>query len=44
MMQFCIDRPNGITNHAFLDWSARDVGPKEVWTLKWHREYNTKGY
>jgi len=24
-----------------MDWSARRVGIKELWTLKWHREYET---
>ena len=43
MNQFCIDRHNGWTNLAFADWSARHVGLKELWTLKWHREYDTSG-
>jgi len=43
MNQFCIDRHNGWTNLAFADWSARHVGLKELWTLKWHREYNISG-
>jgi len=42
MMHFCIDRHN--SNHAFMDWSVRSVGLKELWTLKWHRQYNTRGY
>ncbi len=44
MKHFCIDRHNSVANHAFLDWSVRSVGLKELWTLKWHREYNTAGY
>jgi hypothetical protein len=24
-----------------MDWSARKVGLKELWTLKWHRQFNT---
>lgn len=44
MMHFCIDRHNSVTNHAFLDWSVRSVGLKELWTFKWHRQYNTMGY
>jgi hypothetical protein len=27
-----------------MDWSARKVGIKELWTLKWHRTYNTADY
>jgi prepilin-type processing-associated H-X9-DG protein len=40
---FCIDRHNGAINMLFMDWSARKVGLKELWTLKWHRGYNTDG-
>jgi hypothetical protein len=43
MMRFCINRHSGYINSAFLDFSARKVGLKELWTLKWHREYNTCG-
>ena len=44
MMHFCIDRHNSVTNQAFMDWSVRAIGLKELWALKWHREYNTMGY
>jgi len=44
MMHFCIDRHDAFVNHAFMDWSIRKVGIKELWTLKWHRQYNTGGY
>ena len=43
MMHFCIDRHDAFVNHAFLDWSVRKVGIKELWTLKWHRQFNTTG-
>ncbi|MHC4324933.1 MAG: type II secretion system protein [Planctomycetota bacterium] len=43
MMHFAIDRHDGFVNHAFLDWSVRKLGIKELWTLKWHREFNTIG-
>jgi hypothetical protein len=26
-----------------MDWSARKVGLKELWKLKWHRTFNTDG-
>jgi prepilin-type N-terminal cleavage/methylation domain-containing protein/prepilin-type processing-associated H-X9-DG protein len=39
----CINRHDGGINAAFLDWSVRKVGLKELWTLKWHRQYNTAG-
>jgi len=44
MMHFCIDRHNGFINSAFLDWSVRKVGLKELWTLKWHREFPVNGF
>ena len=43
MNHFCIDRHHGFVNLLFMDWSARDVGLKELWTLKWHRSYVTNG-
>jgi len=43
MNHFCIDRHNGAINMLFMDWSARKVGLKELWILKWHRSYNTDG-
>ena len=44
MMHFCIDRHNGFVNHLFLDWSVRRVGIKELWKLKWHRQFDTNGF
>ncbi len=41
--QWCIDRHNGWTNMLFMDYSVRSVGLKELWTLKWHRSFNTAG-
>jgi prepilin-type N-terminal cleavage/methylation domain-containing protein/prepilin-type processing-associated H-X9-DG protein len=38
---FCINRHDGYVNGLFMDWSVRKVGLKELWTLKWHREFNT---
>jgi prepilin-type N-terminal cleavage/methylation domain-containing protein/prepilin-type processing-associated H-X9-DG protein len=43
MRHFCIDRHNGYVNHLFLDWSVRAVGIKELWTLKWHNAFDTRG-
>ena len=43
MNHFCIDRHKGFCNLLFMDWSARGVGLKELWTLKWHRAYVTNG-
>ncbi|MFC1764313.1 type II secretion system protein [Planctomycetota bacterium] len=41
MRHFAIDRHNGAINMVFMDWSVRPVGLKELWTLKWHRNFNT---
>jgi len=39
----CINRHDGGINSLLMDWSVRKVGLKELWTLKWHPEYNTQG-
>jgi hypothetical protein len=39
MKRFCINRHSGFVNSAFLDFSARKVGLKELWRLKWHRTF-----
>jgi prepilin-type N-terminal cleavage/methylation domain-containing protein len=39
MRRFCMNRHNGFVNSLFLDFSARKVGLKELWELKWHREW-----
>ena len=43
MKRCCINRHDGFIGMAFLDFSARKVGLKELWTLKWHRQFNTSG-
>ncbi len=43
MSYFCINRHDGGINSLFMDWSVRKVGLKELWTLKWHRKFNTAG-
>jgi hypothetical protein len=44
MKRFCLDRHNGTINSVFLDISVRKIGLKELWTLKWHRNYFTAGF
>ena len=39
----CINRHDGYVNGLFFDWSVRKVGLKQLWTLKSHRKYNTRG-
>lgn len=43
MRRFCLDRHDGFVNCLFMDWTVRRTGLKELWTLKWHRSYNTAG-
>ena len=43
METVCINRHDGGINCLFLDWSVGKVGLKELWTLKWHRYFNTAG-
>ncbi|MHC4242623.1 MAG: type II secretion system protein [Planctomycetota bacterium] len=38
-----INRHSGKVNGLFLDWSVRSIGLKELWTLKWHKQYDTAG-
>ena len=40
---FAINRHDGFAGMLLMDFSARRVGLKELWTLKWHRAYNTTG-
>ena len=42
--RFCLNRHSGAVNCLFMDSSVRKVGLKELWTLKWHRNFNTKGH
>jgi len=44
MKHFCINRHNGTINMVFMDWSVRSVGLKELWKLRWHRQFNRNGF
>jgi len=37
---YCIPRHYGAINGLFMDFSARKIGLKELWLLKWHRNYD----
>ncbi len=43
MRLVCIDRHGGGINSVFLDGSVGKVGLKELWTFKWHRQFDTAG-
>jgi prepilin-type N-terminal cleavage/methylation domain-containing protein/prepilin-type processing-associated H-X9-DG protein len=38
---FCLPRHSGGINGVFVDGSARRIGLKELWSLKWHVNYDT---
>lgn len=43
MARVCMNRHLGHVNISFCDFSARKVGVKELYTLKWHKSFNIKG-
>jgi prepilin-type processing-associated H-X9-DG protein len=40
MQFFCTDRHSGGLHGLFMDWSARKIGLKELWRLKWHKGFD----
>ncbi|MHC4394499.1 MAG: hypothetical protein ACYS1A_02475 [Planctomycetota bacterium] len=40
---FCLPRHYGAINGLFLDFSARKIGLKQLWLLKWARTTNLEG-
>jgi prepilin-type N-terminal cleavage/methylation domain-containing protein/prepilin-type processing-associated H-X9-DG protein len=40
MGRICKNRHDGYINMLFLDLGVRKVGLKELWMLKWHRNFN----
>lgn len=43
MREYCVPRHGGFINGVFMDWSLRKIGIKELWTLRWHPKFNTRG-
>ena len=43
MRRFCCNRHDRSENAVFCDFTVRPIGPKELWTLKWHRSFETNG-
>jgi prepilin-type processing-associated H-X9-DG protein len=43
MSFFCLNRHSGGINGLFMDFSVRKVGLKQLWTLSWHRRFDTSG-
>ncbi len=42
MQRYCISRHIGRVNAVCVDFSVRKVGLKELWTMKWHRDFDTR--
>ncbi len=42
MQRVCVNRHGGYVNVVFMDWSVRRIGLKELWTLNWHRTFDTR--
>jgi prepilin-type N-terminal cleavage/methylation domain-containing protein len=43
MQRLCVNRHGGAQFCLFADWSVRKVALKQLWTLKWHKNFNTSG-
>jgi len=41
MPRLCVNRHGGAQFCLFADWSTRKVALKQLWTLKWHKNFNT---
>lgn len=41
MKRTCHNRHTGGVNWLFMDWSVRNVGLKQLWGLRWHRNWET---
>jgi hypothetical protein len=41
MQRLCVNRHGGAQFCLFADGSAEKVSLKQLWRLKWHREYDT---
>ena len=44
MRRFCLNRHNRSINVTFLDMSVEKAGLKQLWELKWHKEFDTRGF
>ncbi|MBN2456044.1 MAG: prepilin-type N-terminal cleavage/methylation domain-containing protein, partial [Sedimentisphaerales bacterium] len=40
----CVNRHDGSVNMLFLDGSARSVDLKELWTLRWSRDFDNENF
>lgn len=43
MSRLCVNRHGSAQFCLFADWSVKRVSLKQLWQLKWHRNFNTAG-
>ncbi len=43
MQRMCVNRHGSAQFCLFADWSVKRVSLKQLWQLKWHRNFNTAG-
>ena len=41
--RYAMNRHDGGINMLFMDWSVRKVGVKELWTLRWNKQFDPAG-
>jgi prepilin-type N-terminal cleavage/methylation domain-containing protein len=41
MRTLCVNRHGGAQYVLFADWSVRKIALKQLWTLKWHKSFDT---
>ncbi|HNS20699.1 MAG TPA: type II secretion system protein [Sedimentisphaerales bacterium] len=41
--RLCVNRHGGAQFCVFADWSVKKVSLKQLWQLKWHKNFNTQG-
>jgi prepilin-type N-terminal cleavage/methylation domain-containing protein/prepilin-type processing-associated H-X9-DG protein len=41
MRRFSVNRHKGKLNVLFMDGMVKTISPKELWQLKWHKDYDT---
>ena len=43
MNRVCVNRHGGFVNWLMMDWSVKKAGLKELWTLKWNKNFLING-
>jgi len=43
MNRVCVNRHGGFVNYLMMDWTVKKTGLKELWTLKWSKNFIING-